>query len=697
MKKRITAFIIAGLAVGCLFAHNLDNYSRMRLVGAEHSLKARAADSSTAEVTYYPMIIEINDECAIDMLNAVDAVIYHRRANFVLADVPTDAVSLLDKSKFIDYATIAKTTSATCDMARSFANIDAVHNGTDGIAGYDGTGVIAGICDRGFDPAHIVFDGKIGMMSTYDEPSAKRTVYAPGAAIQTDEAFPDCDTDDETHGTHTANILAGGRENNKYYGAAPGAQLAMSASCLSEMGLLCGIEDIIAYAKEQNKPAVINLSVGSYMGPHDGTDIVNRYLDLLGKEAIICFSAGNNGRSAYCLQYDFTADNNQVGSMFDNFHKWSGFDISGYADLWSSDSRSFELQFVAYDRVEGQYIYESDWVAGDDEGSYTVLFADNEALAPHFDAGNYMAAAWELNKFNNRFNLMMVYNINPNEKYSESSSSARYVCGWRVRGKDGAHLDGYADGVYSFFHGWSVEGMTTGNNAGSISNLCCNHSTVSVGSCNSRSYVPLSGGAAKDYSGTSSVGAVGDVSSWSSYGTLIDGRKLPHICAPGCIVVSAMSGKYYEKNPDGGDDVCCIVTVGDKKHYWTGMSGTSMASPLTAGIIALWMQAEPELTAEQAIEVAQATAQTDFSDITNVRWGAGCIDAFAGLKKILNSGVANVSNGEVAFRIEGRRIVSTAPVTIYDTMGRRYAQDRELTPGIYIVSTPVSTKKVSIF
>jgi subtilisin family serine protease len=231
--------------------------------------------------------------------------------------------------------------------------------------------------------------------------------------------------------------------------------------------------------------------------------------------------------------------------------------------------------------------------------------------------------------------------------------------------------------------------MVGGTSDFSISNLCCAHNTISVGSCNSRNAVPISNANDMVYSNYE----VGTVSDFTSHGTLVDGRTLPHFCAPGRALVSAIGTEYQEST---GGAVSYETTIDGTTYYWQAMNGTSMASPMAAGIIALWLQADPTLTVNQALAVAEATAQTNFSDITDVRWGAGCIDAFAGLKQILNSGVANVSNADVAFRIDGRRIISTAPVTIHDTMGRRYSQDNELAPGLYIVSTPQGAKKVSI-
>jgi subtilisin family serine protease len=159
------------------------------------------------------------------------------------------------------------------------------------------------------------------------------------------------------------------------------------------------------------------------------------------------------------------------------------------------------------------------------------------------------------------------------------------------------------------------------------------------------------------------------------------------------MIVSAESADYHSSHPDEYTDAY-QTTVNGNTYYWIPWCGTSMSSPLVAGIIALWLQAEPTLTVDQAIEVMQRTARTDFADIEDARWGAGCIDAFAGLKYLLNDGVSDVSTSPAAITVVGRRIVSTAPLTIFDTQGRVYDADSELAPGIYIARTPLTTRKL---
>jgi hypothetical protein len=122
-----------------------------------------------------------------------------------------------------------------------------------------------------------------------------------------------------------------------------------------------------------------------------------------------------------------------------------------------------------------------------------------------------------------------------------------------------------------------------------------------------------------------------------------------------------------------------------------------MSSPLVAGIIALWLQADPQLTVQEARKIMQTTAQTDYTDITDPHWGSsGCIDAYAGLKYLLNSGVNNIKISDPIFTVSNRQIISTAPVQIFDAQGRVYDSSNALTPGLYIVKAGAQSRKVVI-
>ena len=62
--------------------------------------------------------------------------------------------------------------------------------------------------------------------------------------------------------------------------------------------------------------------------------------------------------------------------------------------------------------------------------------------------------------------------------------------------------------------------------------------------------------------------------------------------------------------------------------------GTSMATPLVAGVAAMMLEANPNLTTDEIRQVLQETAK-DFNGEPPVQLGAGIIDAAAAIKKVM--------------------------------------------------------------
>ena len=115
-----------------------------------------------------------------------------------------------------------------------------------------------------------------------------------------------------------------------------------------------------------------------------------------------------------------------------------------------------------------------------------------------------------------------------------------------------------------------------------------------------------------------------------------------------------------------------------------------MATPITSGVIALWLQAKPDLTPEDIFGVIERTShqpEPDFSGTDkNVFYGWGEIDAYAGLLDILGlaTSVPGLSQHQpkgVTFRMNGNQLfidgaADGTPVRIYTTDGRLVASVR---------------------
>ena len=148
------------------------------------------------------------------------------------------------------------------------------------------------------------------------------------------------------------------------------------------------------------------------------------------------------------------------------------------------------------------------------------------------------------------------------------------------------------------------------------------------------------------------TGADNATSKFSSYGVDDFGKKHPDVIAPGAAITSAYN--YYDtKRADAasqtiksGNDGAVIaaynIDSANKMNLWYVTNGTSMAAPVATGVVALWLQAYPTLTAEDVRNVIIQTSRNSVNDtaisITSgnpVQLGYGLIDAEAGLQYIL--------------------------------------------------------------
>lgn len=100
------------------------------------------------------------------------------------------------------------------------------------------------------------------------------------------------------------------------------------------------------------------------------------------------------------------------------------------------------------------------------------------------------------------------------------------------------------------------------------------------------------------------------VVSFSSRGPTIDGLTKPDVVAPGTYIMST-------KNDRNGTW---------RRGYYQEMSGTSMATPIAAGIVALMLDANPNMTPDQIKSKLMSTA-TDLGVDANTQ-GAGYINAY---------------------------------------------------------------------
>lgn len=124
------------------------------------------------------------------------------------------------------------------------------------------------------------------------------------------------------HGTAVAGIAAGRSADGLYTGAAPEAELIVVKLGLPgnsggvEEGfprtteILRGVTYALRKARQLNMPLVINLSFGNSYGSHDGSSLLERFLDNASEigRTVICVGSGNEGAARGHFAGNITRD-----------------------------------------------------------------------------------------------------------------------------------------------------------------------------------------------------------------------------------------------------------------------------------------------------------------------------------------------------------------------------------------------------
>ena len=594
------------------------------------------------EATHIPAMIQVEDEdvdAAIADLREKGVTVLRHRGNILLTYIPVETVDNLRKARGVGKIELPKPRYNTplMNTARNFNNASYISEGKSLPQPYTGKGVVVGVCDVGMDTRHSNFlnrtkdECRIRLVVHYEEQQGKRTVYS------TPKDIYDWQTDnpDDWHATHVTGIAAGGDKDSPYYSLAPDADIVFTASQLSDVGLLAGVEDIIEYAKSQNKPAVVNLSMGNYIGPHDGRSLFSQYLDLCASDAIICLSAGNEGEGGMprSASFDFTPGNEQYRVCVCDY---AGKDTFGQSEVWSDDDTPFSFAF--YWRSAGYGIPsegEYQRVVFNEETTSWRISADptdpdyDEFFGKHFNEG-YVEVTGGISPLNGRYHAFMEFYIKTDERYVDNQGVTQ---GWGIywpamslRAEPGAHVDVFCGGDVRLHQ---EPGSPAPDNKMCISDLATGFRTISVGMTNNTDIYegrPEGSGYAK-----------GDVSIYSSYGTLRDGRVLPVTCAPGAYVVSSISSAFLENHPDNLQYVDDSSLYNGNTYYWIGTLGTSMSCPFVVSAIATWLQANPHLTSEEALDIIKKTNQTGgYPNVDDPRHGQGWFNAYDGMQKVLD-------------------------------------------------------------
>lgn len=177
-----------------------------------------------------------------------------------------------------------------------------------------GEGILVGFLDTGIDYTHNAFkddEGNTRIEYIYDLENG--VVYDRNKineALKSEDPFSVVpETDLSGHGTHVAGIAcAGGNINFDNYGVAYKSSIAMvkitgenSLRAALSTQLMRGLKFLMDKSNEINKPLVVNISLSTNDGSHNGSSLLEKYIQTFTQlqKAVIVVAAGNEGNSAH--------------------------------------------------------------------------------------------------------------------------------------------------------------------------------------------------------------------------------------------------------------------------------------------------------------------------------------------------------------------------------------------------------------
>lgn len=569
MRKKFVCMVTAALAFMASAQPFQSIYYPSKLTASTITRVHQRASALRSADENIHAIVRLCDEADLDRLAADYGVAFNVvTGNLATAVIPMSALVDFAEDPDVENVDAGNSVKAMTDLAREYSHVDALHVGLpDFPRSFTGKGVLIGVIDTGFDFMHPAFrdaEGNSRIIHVWDQSGRNGNTPSMGYGVvfDTPELIRSAahDVSRDTHGTHVAAIAASSAD--VYKGMAPESDIVVVATDKSESGIIDALAYLLDYAEKEKKPMAINLSMGTVIGFKDGTDpiasMIDELLDKSGKKCLMAIAAGNEGHrnstivtevvgQGEVINTSFTPPSHMRENVFIGCSTTSAFQVS--LSLVGSDGVAFETS-ISSDASES--VSHED-ITG--EKDYSLV-----TLSPMKDADG----------------LQRGVSVNLYAPLKEGQKWKLVVTG--AAGKYIACCD-YGE-------------LDNGSNASTMAATACGKIPISVGAYVSRDkFINLQG------TERSSDWTVGERYPLSGMGPAFDGRDKPDVLAPGAHIISAINNYAASYNVNREDLAYTEVDalIPGRTNYWGAMCGTSMATPVVTGIMALWLQANPLL------------------------------------------------------------------------------------------------------